>query len=341
MFPKKGQRESATDNSGCCAIYKQYVNSKNAVFLKKNTVFFYSTIFYFIYFNVVKNYIISSKSAPRKKGLRSFSIRGNCRGPPLVLRFLKFENEGGGMYHIGIDIGSSFTKYCVMNEQGEVIRLFTEQTPVRQREYFEEKTAAFGRKYPGCRIVTCGYGKGNVAAAAGNISELTALACGAGHYIGGSAVVLDVGGQDTKIVYEESGKLKKFFVNDKCAAGCGRFLINTLNTIKMPWENLNVSGCGKPNVTLSSVCAVFAQSEIVELLAQDYPAEGILQAVLWHILGQARVLLGKIDCTDIYFSGGLTKINGMRDYAELALGVKVNILDQSPYLSAIGCAKMM
>lgn len=102
MFPKKGQRKSATDNSGCCAIYKQYVNSKNAVFLKRNTVFFYSTIFYFIYFNVVKNYIISSKSAPRKKGLRSFSIRGNCRSPPPVLRFLKFGKEGGQAYGKGI-----------------------------------------------------------------------------------------------------------------------------------------------------------------------------------------------------------------------------------------------
>lgn len=89
MFPEKGRHELATDNSGCCAIYKQYVNSKNAVFFKGNTVFFYSTIFCFIYLNVVKNYIVSSKSAPRKKGLRSFSVSGNCRSPPLVLRFFE------------------------------------------------------------------------------------------------------------------------------------------------------------------------------------------------------------------------------------------------------------
>lgn len=245
------------------------------------------------------------------------------------------------MYHIGIDIGSSFTKYCIMNEQRAVLYLYTEETPVHQKEYFEEKAAVFERKYPGCRIITCGYGKGNVVAAVRNVSELTALACGADYYIGGSAVILDIGGQDTKIIFEEAGKLRKFFVNDKCAAGCGRFLINTLNTIKMSWEDLNVSGCAEPNVTLSSVCAVFAQSEIVELLAQNYPTEEIMRAVLWHILGQAKVLLGKIDCTEIYLSGGLSKIKGMRDFAELAFGVKVNILEQSPYLSAIGCAEMM
>ena len=79
------------------------------------------------------------------------------------------------MYRIGIDIGSTYTKYCVLQAEDGTMELFSEQTPVRQRKYFSQKLLRLREQYPGCSIVTCGYGRKNICRDE-SISELTALA---------------------------------------------------------------------------------------------------------------------------------------------------------------------
>ncbi len=240
------------------------------------------------------------------------------------------------MYRIGIDVGSTYTKYCIRN--GSCIEtLFMEKTPIRQKEYFEEKLRSFIRKYPNARIKSCGYGKKNVTDLE-TISELSALAKGSHFMSGCEGTILDVGGQDTKIILQKEGELKEFFVNDKCAAGSGMFLTSTLNMMGIKFEDINLAKVKGVPMKLSSVCAVFAQSEIVELIAANRTEEEICQAVLWQIFIKAKLLLSKMDETDkIFLSGGLSQIDGITSFAAKALGVECITIKNGAYLAAIGC----
>ena len=239
------------------------------------------------------------------------------------------------MISIGIDIGSTYTKYCIKG--GADMRLFMERTPVRQKEYFDKKLLELMNEYPDAKVVSCGYGQHNVDSSAA-ISELAALAEGASLMAPGNNVILDIGGQDTKIIVRDGPKLKEFFVNDKCAAGCGIFAINTLNQLGYTFEDIDLHGGEEPKIELSSTCAVFAQTEIVSLLAKGTDPSDIMTAVIWQILEQSKVLLRKVRYDSIALSGGLTLIKDIDKCASKTYGTDVVIPDNSAYLSAIGAA---
>jgi predicted CoA-substrate-specific enzyme activase len=215
---------------------------------------------------------------------------------------------------------------------------YSEKTPVRQREYFEKKFAEIQAQYSPCAIVSCGYGKDNVAAVK-KVNELTALAKGGAYLFPDYQVILDIGGQDTKIIKQSDGKLVSFFVNDKCAAGSGIFLNNTLNLLEKKYEDVVAVGkcpLGKNEIELSSVCAVFAQSEIVSLLADNVPEDLIIRACLRQILVQAKGLLEKVECDKLLLSGGLSSVKGITEAASEIYGMDVACGGR--YLSAVGCA---
>ena len=243
------------------------------------------------------------------------------------------------MYKIGIDIGSTYTKYCIMNEGRDITELFSEKTPIRQKEFFEAKLMEIMDKFPSADIVSCGYGKKNIQALK-NINELTALALGGYFLEPDSDIILDIGGQDTKIIRQENGRLKEFFINGKCAAGSGMFLANVLRMLEKDFWEIDLTGTETTPLKLSSVCAVFASSEIVTLLADNVNEDDIIKAVIWHILIQAKLLLKKVKRSKILLSGGFTKIPGFCKYAENALECECVVAENGSYLSAIGCALM-
>lgn len=240
------------------------------------------------------------------------------------------------MYAIGIDIGSTYTKYCVISENGD-FECFSEQTPIRQKDFFTQKAKFFQDKYGDCTVVSCGYGRKN-AGAFKTVSELTALAKGIDRCFPSAKTVLDIGGQDTKLICQDKGKIKSFFVNDKCAAGSGLFLGNVLSMLKVRFEELDLRGAELPINRLSSTCAVFAQSEIVNRIADGFSEEQIVKEVIVQILTSAKTLLGKTYCDETALSGGLTLIQGIAEFAEKVLCKRVIIPPHSAYLSAIGCA---
>lgn len=241
------------------------------------------------------------------------------------------------MYSIGIDIGSTYTKYCVVDNEKHIMELFTEKSPIRQKEYFERKRDELLQKYPQARFVSCGYGRHNIETFK-SINELTALALGVYKQCPNAELILDIGGQDTKIITQRNGKLQEFFINDKCAAGCGMFLANTLNLLQTNFDEISLIGKEEPEIKLSSICAVFAQSEIVELIAKDVSAEIITEAVIWQILTQAKSLLSKVRNGSIVLSGGLSQIPGIEEVAEKIFQREIIIISESTYLSAIGCS---
>lgn len=243
------------------------------------------------------------------------------------------------MHYIGIDVGSTYTKYCIMNANREIIDLYSEKTPINQKQYFTRIYDDMQKRYGELSIVSCGYGRKNILAQK-NINELSALSYGSYYIVPDINTILDIGGQDTKVVIEREGKLQQFFVNDKCAAGCGMFLANTLNLLKMDFTDINLYQYSEPRFSLSSTCAVFAQSEIVELIANDCDPKEIVAAVIWQILVQAKILLTKVECEKILLSGGMTQIIGIKEYAKKIFNREVRVLDNGVYFSAIGCAAM-
>ncbi|MCR5774096.1 MAG: acyl-CoA dehydratase activase [Lachnospiraceae bacterium] len=240
------------------------------------------------------------------------------------------------MYRIGIDVGSTYTKYCVL-EDGSIKALFSEKTPVRQRDYFDAKLSALNEEYPGAEVVSCGYGRKN-AAGLRNINELTALAKGCYHVLNCDGTVLDVGGQDTKLIVQEEGKLKEFFLNDKCAAGSGMFLTNTLELLNKSFEDIDLSEEEIEPLRLSSGCAVFAQSEIVELISDNHTEDEIIRAVINQIYVKASALLGKAGSGTVLLSGGLSRIPGIGEFASKTLERECRTVEKGPFLAAIGCA---
>lgn len=241
---------------------------------------------------------------------------------------------------IGIDVGSTYTKYCVMNEQGTVENLFEEKTPVRQSEYFEYKIHELKELFKDdTSIVSCGYGKKNVAGLK-TVNELTALARGAYTFYPDESIILDIGGQDTKIIRQEKGNLKEFFLNDKCAAGSGLFLGNVVNMLEKSLEEMALVSYDQMTIKLSSTCAVFAQSEIVELIADNVNENLIFSAVVFQILTQAKKLLSKVNCKRLVLSGGLSRILDIKEYAENIFNIECIVGEENAYLAAVGCAKM-
>lgn len=240
------------------------------------------------------------------------------------------------MYRIGIDVGSTYTKFCVMNDNGIIETLFMEKSPIRQKDYFEKKIIDLKAEYGEAEIVSCGYGKKNIDGTK-SINELTALARGVFLQKKQDGTVLDIGGQDTKIIVQQNGNLKDFFLNDKCAAGSGLFLSNTLDLLNKNFDEIDLLLDMGDTFNLSASCAVFAQSEIVELIADNYTESEILIAVVRQILTKARSLLAKMDTTKVFFTGGLSQIKGIDKAASEVLGVECVSVENGSYLAAIGC----
>ena len=238
------------------------------------------------------------------------------------------------MHRLGIDIGSTYTKYCLMRDD-EIASLWSEKTPVLQKSYFEGIEREWTQSHTDIEIISCGYGRKNVSGIR-QVNELSALSKGVYHLTKEDSVVLDIGGQDTKIIVQEKGALKEFFINDKCAAGSGMFLINTLNLLDMSFEDLHLTEDGD-KIKLSSTCAVFAQSGIVELIADNVSKDDIVTAVIKHILVKAKPLLGKVKADRIILSGGLSNIFGIDSLAEKVLNCDCKAMQDGMYMAAIGC----
>lgn len=138
--------------------------------------------------------------------------------------------------------------------------------------------------------------------------------------------------------YYQWGILKEFFLNDKCDAVSGMFLGNIVNMFGKTFQDISLVPYEEVDVKLDSTCAVFAQSKIIGLVADNVSDNMILSAVVCPIFSQARKLILKVNCDEIILSGGLSQIHGIDKYAERILEIKCIVRDKNNYLSAIGCA---
>lgn len=236
------------------------------------------------------------------------------------------------MIGIGIDIGSTAAKAAVVDGEGSVAWTYVQPTgfsSVDASERLREALAAAGYDVTGddVRVVATGYGRVAVPYAHKVVTEITCHGTGAVRLFGDHGTVIDVGGQDTKVIQLKGGRVAKFAMNDKCAAGTGRFLEIMADLARS----------GEPT-KISSMCTVFAESEVISLIGRGEPRENIARGVIESVVSRVATMAGQAAGALYYLTGGLCENAYVVERLAALLGSPVTTSPQARFAGAIGAA---
>jgi predicted CoA-substrate-specific enzyme activase len=190
-------------------------------------------------------------------------------------------------------------------------------------------------------IVATGYGRVVVPFAQDNVSEISCHAKGSHYWFPTVRTVLDMGGQDCKAIRcDERGKVTNFVMNDKCAAGTGRFFEIMAQVMGLRLEDLGeISLGGDDTVPISSACAVFAKSEMVSLMRKGVPKQDILASLHTAITSRVYALLKRVEVAeDFVMTGGIAKNIGIVRRVAEKVGIKVLVPQEPQIIGALGAA---
>jgi predicted CoA-substrate-specific enzyme activase len=241
----------------------------------------------------------------------------------------------------GIDCGSSFCK-GVLLYNGHV------QAAARQptgwnvgesgRRILEELLAEGSGPCP-VSLAATGYGREKISGAGTVITEISAHARGAEFLCPGVRTVIDIGGQDSKLISVEGGRVRGFQMNDKCAAGSGRFLEMVCGRLDLDHISMEELFALQKKAALNSTCAVFAESEIIGMIAEGVPREDILGGAADSLARRIAALAGRTKILPpAVLTGGLSESPGLCRILSQVLGVELRPLPQGVYAGAIGAA---
>ncbi|MCP4629134.1 MAG: 2-hydroxyglutaryl-CoA dehydratase [bacterium] len=249
------------------------------------------------------------------------------------------------MLTIGIDVGSITAKAAVIKD-GKVFSDKLILTGYNAR-YAGEKVFEAIIKESGMdrsvvdRIISTGYGRNSVRIADKAITEITCHAMGA-HFLNPAVrSVIDIGGQDSKaIAIDESGHVKDFAMNDKCAAGTGRFLEVMARALEVDIEDFGqISIKADRPSKISSLCTVFAESEVISLISKGEERENIIAGIHESIAARVMAMAGRTGLkTPIMMTGGVAKNIGVVKALEKKLGQPIEVSPRSQVTGAIGAA---
>jgi len=189
-------------------------------------------------------------------------------------------------------------------------------------------------------IVATGYGRNAVSIADTTITEITCHAVGVHNLVPDAMTVIDIGGQDSKLLrLDTAGRVRDFVMNDRCAAGTGRFLEVTAKRLDVELESLGEMSASSSNpAAISSMCVVFAETEITGLLASGTASEDIVAGVQASIAARIISMAGRSAETPIIFTGGVAMVSGMTEALQTALGQTVTVSPDPQMTGALGAA---
>jgi predicted CoA-substrate-specific enzyme activase len=191
------------------------------------------------------------------------------------------------------------------------------------------------------RTVATGYGRNLAEEKDETLSELSCHALGAYELFPRVRTVVDIGGQDAKVLrITEGGRLENFVMNDKCAAGTGRFLENIARVLDVRIEDMAaLAELSKTGIDISSTCAVFAESEIVSQLARGAAGSDVIRAVFRSVAARAAAFAKRVGVVpEAVMTGGVAKNEGVRKALEEELGVPIFVSPLAQYAGALGAA---
>ncbi|MBP3906640.1 MAG: 2-hydroxyglutaryl-CoA dehydratase [Peptostreptococcaceae bacterium] len=246
------------------------------------------------------------------------------------------------MYSIGIDSGSVATKGVLFDGEGIVKKVIipTGWSPRNASlQVYENLTEGIDKNNIK-KVVGTGYGRVAMDFVDKKVTEITCHAKGIHYSNNNIRTILDVGGQDSKVInIDEDGNVINFIMNDKCAAGTGRFLQITSNLLGSDVSNIDILAKDSEPQIISSMCTVFAESEIVSLLAQDVSKESVAAGILQSIANRSASILSRIDIVDeVAFTGGVAKSKVLVNMLEKVINKKIYISEDSQIIGALGAA---
>jgi predicted CoA-substrate-specific enzyme activase len=189
-------------------------------------------------------------------------------------------------------------------------------------------------------IVATGYGRNAISIADTTITEITCHAAGVHHLVPQAMTVIDIGGQDSKLLrLDASGKVRDFAMNDRCAAGTGRFLEVVAQRLDTELRSLGrMAAASKNPAAISSMCVVFAETEITGLLASGTASADIVAGVQTAIAERIIAMAGRAAAPPVIFTGGVAMISGMDAALQAALGQVVTVSPDPQMTGALGAA---
>ncbi|MDR3205034.1 MAG: acyl-CoA dehydratase activase [Deltaproteobacteria bacterium] len=243
------------------------------------------------------------------------------------------------MNAIGLDCGSSWCKGAWLDKNLNARELISRPAGWNLKKAIEEVLETLRELTgPGAIVAATGYGRGLVAGAKLRPTEIGCHAKGAEFLASGTRSVIDIGGQDTKAIGALNGKVLTFQMNDRCAAGTGRFLEKSLERLSLNLEDIDLI-TGVSPASVASLCAVFAESEIMSLLFQGVSRESIALGVVEALAEKAASLLSKIKpLSPVALTGGLCQCRTLAKTLSKASGVQVINLERGRHAGAIGAA---
>lgn len=248
------------------------------------------------------------------------------------------------MYYIGIDIGSTCAKIAVLDSDKKWVYKAVRPTgwsSVDTAREIETALAEAGISVKDNPCVATGYGRVSVPYAKKSVTEITCHAKGAAWLYGcGEGTVIDIGGQDTKIIRLEQGMVSEFSMNDKCSAGTGRFLEVMANTLGMGPGEVCELARGGSGVSISSMCTVFAESEVISLIGRGEKKENIAFAIVDSIAHKVASQASQIAAgqKNVFLTGGLCECSYLRERLSQKLKCEIRTSEDGRYAGAIGAA---
>lgn len=247
------------------------------------------------------------------------------------------------MYYAGIDIGSTASKVVVLDEGGTWVSRFVLPTGWSSKETaaaIAQRLAVEG--YPvgdALRVIATGYGRVSVDFAAKTITEITCHGRGGFTILGRDCTIVDVGGQDTKVITVEGGTVSGFLMNDKCSAGTGKFLEIMASRLGVTLAELfDLAANGVP-LAISSMCTVFAESEVISHIGAGEPRENIAAGVVESVVSKVAGLCARHTVKgDVFLTGGLCDCAFFVARLSHALGKVVFSDPMGRYAGAFGAA---
>ncbi len=249
------------------------------------------------------------------------------------------------MYTMGIDVGSASSKIVILKDGDEIVVSDVVQAgtgtsgPKRVLEETFEKVSLTldDMDY----IVATGYGRNSVAYANKQISEITCHGRGIAYLVPDARTIIDIGGQDAKAIQlDKNGVIQKFAMNDKCAAGTGRFLEVMSRVLEIKLDDMaDAHFKADAPAAVSSTCTVFAESEVISLLSQGVALNNIVAGVHKSIASKACSLAYRIGLEEkVVMCGGVAQDMGVVDAIEQELKCKVTVAPNPQITGALGAA---
>ncbi len=267
---------------------------------------------------------------------------------PLPVEEEEFPTEGKTKmaYAAGVDVGSTQTKAIVINEAKNIVGRSLIDTGANvviaaERAFAQALKCANVEEEEVEYVVGTGYGRYRVTFGNTQVTEISCHGRGAVHMFPATRTVIDMGGQDTKAIRVRStGEIIDFCMNDKCAAGTGRFLGAASTALNIPLDQLGPTALRSERpVRISTTCTVFAESEVLSWLGRGKKLEDILQGVHQSIAARSIGLLRRVGVEEqITFTGGVARNIGMIEALQKGLGVKLNVSEDSHFMGALGAA---